>query len=80
MRHLVHRIVRCTAATIAGRKPATLMNISNDNGRLLGISKENRSTTIQLNGNDVALVYAEPLGADQLIADLAYKRALEALE
>ena len=35
MRHLVHRIVRCTAATIAGRKPATLMNISNDNGGLL---------------------------------------------
>jgi Protein of unknown function (DUF3793) len=35
MRHLVHRIVRCTAATIAGRKPATLMNNYNDNGGLL---------------------------------------------
>jgi len=35
MRYLVYRIVRCTAATIAGRKPATLMNISNDNGGLL---------------------------------------------
>ena len=35
MRHLVNRIVRCTAATIAGRKPATLMNISNDINGLL---------------------------------------------
>ena len=35
MDHLVHRIVRCTAATIAGRKPATLMNLSNANGGLL---------------------------------------------
>jgi hypothetical protein len=35
MRYLVHRIARCAAATIAGRKPATLMNISNDNGGLL---------------------------------------------
>ncbi|MGP8336911.1 MAG: DUF3793 family protein [Methanosarcinaceae archaeon] len=37
MRCLFYRIVRCTAATIAGRKPATLMNISNDNGGLLDI-------------------------------------------
>ena len=35
MRYLVHRIARCIAATIAGRKPATLMNISNDIGGLL---------------------------------------------
>jgi len=32
VRYLVQRMVRCAAATIAGRKPATLMNISNDNG------------------------------------------------
>jgi len=35
MKYLVYRIVRCIAATIAGRKPATLMNISNDNSGLL---------------------------------------------
>ncbi len=35
VRYLIQRIVRCAAATIAGRKPATLMNISNDNGGLL---------------------------------------------
>ena len=43
MRHLVHRIVRCSAATIAGRKPATLMNISNDNGGLLDAWDRNRA-------------------------------------
>ncbi|MCD4842635.1 MAG: DUF3793 family protein [Methanosarcinales archaeon] len=43
MRYLVHRIVRCTAATIAGRKPATLMNISNDNGGLLDAWDHNRA-------------------------------------
>ncbi|MGP8320167.1 MAG: DUF3793 family protein [Methanosarcinaceae archaeon] len=37
MKCLFYRIVRCTAATIAGRKPATLMNISNDNGGMLNI-------------------------------------------
>ena len=35
--NLVHRIVRCIAPTIAGRKPATLMNISNENGGLLDL-------------------------------------------
>ena len=43
MRYLVYRIVRCTAATIAGRKPATLMNISNDNGGLLDAWDRNRA-------------------------------------
>ncbi len=56
------------------------VHTTEDIPRILGISKENRSTTIKLNGNDVTLVYSEPLGADKLIADLAYKRALEALE
>ncbi len=35
MKYLVHRIVRCIAPTIASRKPATLMNITNANGGLL---------------------------------------------
>ena len=43
MKYLIHRIVRCTAATIAGRKPATLMNISNDNGGLLDAWDRNRA-------------------------------------
>lgn len=56
------------------------VHTTDDIPRILGISRENRSTTIQLNGNDVTLAYAEPLGADQLIADLVYKRVMEALE
>jgi len=43
MKHLVHRIVICAAATIAGRKQATLMNIFNDNGGLLDAWDRNRA-------------------------------------
>lgn len=56
------------------------VHTTEDIPRILGVSKEKRSTTIKLNGNDVTLVYSEPLGVDKLIADLAYKRVLEALE
>ncbi len=56
------------------------VHTTEDIPQILGISKEDRKTTIQLNGNDVTLMYAEPLGADLLVADLAYKRVLEALE
>jgi sirohydrochlorin ferrochelatase len=47
--------------------------------QILGISKESRKTTIKLDGNNVTLVYSEPLGTDELIAEVAYKRAKEAL-
>jgi len=56
------------------------VHTTEDIPQILGISREDRKTTIQLNGDDVTLIYAEPLGADSLVADLAYKRALEALE
>ncbi len=56
------------------------VHTTEDIPQILGISRENRSTTIQLNGNDVTLVYAEPLGVDRLVAELAYKRVMEALE
>lgn len=56
------------------------VHTTEDIPQILSIDREKRSTTIQLNGNDVTLVYAEPLGADQLIADLAYNRVMEALE
>jgi sirohydrochlorin ferrochelatase len=46
---------------------------------ILGISRDSRKTTIKLDGRDVALVYSEPLGNDELVAELAYKRAKEAL-
>lgn len=56
------------------------VHTTEDIPQILGISRDDRRTTIQLNGNDITLVYAEPLGADPLIADLVYKRALEAIE
>ncbi len=47
--------------------------------QILGISRDSRKTTIKLDGRDVALLYSEPLGTDELVAELAYKRAKEAL-
>ena len=47
--------------------------------QILGVSRQSRKTTIKLDGRDVALVYSEPLGVDELIAELAFKRAKEAL-
>ncbi|MDJ1421498.1 MAG: sirohydrochlorin nickelochelatase [Candidatus Methanoperedens sp.] len=47
--------------------------------QILGISRETRRTTIKIDGRDVTLIYSEPLGTDELIADLAFRRAKEAL-
>ncbi|MCD4843601.1 MAG: sirohydrochlorin nickelochelatase [Methanosarcinales archaeon] len=56
------------------------VHTTEDIPQILGISREDRKTSIDLNGTDVTLVYAEPLGAHPLIADLAYERAMQALE
>ncbi|MDP2767946.1 MAG: sirohydrochlorin nickelochelatase [Candidatus Methanoperedens sp.] len=47
--------------------------------QILGISRESRKTKIRLDGREVTLVYSEPLGVDELIAEVAFKRAKEAL-
>lgn len=47
--------------------------------QILGISKESRKTIIKIDGRDVTLIYSEPLGVDELVAELAFKRANEAL-
>lgn len=47
--------------------------------QILGISRDSRKTTIKLDGREVTLVYSEPLGTDELVAELAFKRAKEAL-
>ena len=47
--------------------------------QILGISKESRKTIIKLDGRDVSLIYSEPLVVDELVAELAFKRANEAL-
>lgn len=40
---------------------------------------EDKSAMIDIDGNAVEIVYAEPLGVDPCIAELAYRRAEEAL-
>ncbi len=47
--------------------------------QILGISKDSRKTKIKLDGKDVTLIYSDPLGIDELVAELAFKRANEAL-
>ncbi len=47
--------------------------------QILGISRESRKTILRLDGREVTLVYSEPLGVDELIAEVAFKRAKEAL-
>ncbi len=46
----------------------------------LGIESGSRKTTIKYDGNNVEIFYAQPLGADPVIAEIAYQRAREALE
>lgn len=56
------------------------VHTTEDIPEILGISRENRKRNVKVDGNDVTLIYAEPLGPDPVIADLAYRRAIEALE
>jgi len=46
----------------------------------LGLENGSRKTTIKHGNNNIEILYAEPLGADPAIAELAYQRAREALE
>lgn len=55
------------------------VHTTEDIPQILGISRESRKTRINLDGRDITLVYSEPLGADELVAELAFKRAKEAL-
>jgi len=56
------------------------VHTTEDIPEILGVSRENRKRNVKINGNDVTMIYAEPLGSDPAIADLAYRRAIEALE
>jgi sirohydrochlorin cobaltochelatase len=46
----------------------------------LGIENGARKTTIKNGDSHVEIFYAEPLGADPIIAEIAYQRAMEAIE
>jgi sirohydrochlorin cobaltochelatase len=46
----------------------------------LGIENGSRKATKKHGNNNIEILYAEPLGAEPVIAELAYQRAGEALE
>lgn len=47
--------------------------------RELGVDERSRRGMVKIDGEDVEVICAEPLGVDECIATLAYKRAEEAL-
>jgi len=46
----------------------------------LGVDEQRRRGMVKIDGEDVEVICAEPLGVDECIATLAYKRAEEALK
>jgi sirohydrochlorin cobaltochelatase len=48
--------------------------------RVLGIKEGSTRARISVNGSEIELFYADPLGADERIADIAFTRAKEAME
>lgn len=57
---------------------ASGVHITKDIPRILGLDQEGRGT-LEIDGKSVPICYAKPLGADELIADLVFKRVQEAL-
>jgi sirohydrochlorin ferrochelatase len=47
---------------------------------ILGIPEGSNSGTFRLNGKEVPLVYAQPIGSDPLLADLMLKNAYLAIQ
>ncbi len=46
--------------------------------QILGLEDGHKTATYRLGNRDIEIVYTEPLGVDQCIADLAFKRLKEA--
>ncbi len=46
----------------------------------LGMENGSKKTTLKHGNNNIEIFYAQPLGADPVIAEIAYQRAREALE
>jgi len=57
---------------------ASGVHITRDIPGILGLD-EDGCGTMEIDGNAVPVCYAKPLGADELIADLVFKRVQEAL-
>jgi sirohydrochlorin ferrochelatase len=73
------KLVEETASMLRKKHKITVHTLQ-DIPAQLGIESGSRKTTIKYDGNNVEIFYAQPLGADPAIAELAYQRAREALE
>lgn len=56
------------------------IHILRDIPAILGLEEGSYRGTFQLNGRDVPLVYAQPIGSDPLLAELMLKNAYNAME
>jgi len=55
------------------------VHIEKDIPEILGLPEGARAGTFHMNGKDVPLVYASPIGSDPLLAELMLKNAAEAI-
>ena len=56
------------------------VHTTQDIPRVLGIKEGENRTTVELNGGEIELLYAQPLGADSCIANLARERIADVLQ
>lgn len=58
---------------------ASGIHITKDIPGILKLDPKTNQGSIQMNGQQVRILYGKPLGSDELIADLIFKRAQEVL-
>jgi sirohydrochlorin cobaltochelatase len=58
---------------------ASGVHITKDIPAILKLDPETKEGSIKMNGQQVKILYGKPLGSDELIADLIFKRAQEVL-
>ena len=56
------------------------VHTTQDIPRVLGIKEGENRTTVELGGGEIELLYAQPLGADSCIANLARERIADVLQ
>jgi sirohydrochlorin ferrochelatase len=56
------------------------VHILKDIPEILGLEEGSYSGTFKLNGTEVPLIYAQPIGSDPLLAELMLKNAYEAID
>lgn len=59
---------------------ASGVHITQDIPEILGLDPQTKKGRIKLNGSEIPIVYGNPLGSDELLAELVYNRAQEALD